>query len=88
MRRAPIDGLHVRATDFANDQDRAWFRGNPGEDYYVREGFEHEWCWAAPNGECLPILGPSPPGATLVVDVWNLGPGLRVRGPRYGVLVR
>jgi hypothetical protein len=82
----PSDHLHTHASAFASDQDSAWFRDHPGEDRYVREGFEHEWCRSGPHGACLSLLDPLlPAGWTVVVEVQELGPGVRSRRPLYTV---
>jgi hypothetical protein len=64
-------GRAEAAVEEAMDLDRAYFEKHPEETQYIREAIPFEF---------PPMrLDPPAPGATLMVRVISLGPGLRAR---------
>lgn len=61
--------LTPAALDDPSDDDRTWFAAHPGANYRRRPPFPGE-----------DVLSDPPPGWTVTaVDVWKVGPGIRIR---------
>jgi hypothetical protein len=79
--------LHGHAIDYISDQDRRWFAEHPAMSRYLRLAFDHELCdpRAAAQGKCT-LSVQMPAGARGVIEVTQLGPGVRLRRLAYCVI--